>query len=167
MNLRHIENGTKVLIDSNIFIYWLTGRSTESGEFLRRCAEGMVEGYISILCLAEIAHRLMILEARENRWVGISNPVRSLQAKPERVQALLRYEEQIRDILRLRLKVENLTQRDLLESFVFGKQYGLLTNDCILLAVALRLGIKSVASADKAFRGVAAYTLYEPSDLKS
>ncbi|MGH9340140.1 MAG: hypothetical protein ACRD1R_11285 [Acidobacteriota bacterium] len=68
--------------------------------------------------------------------------VRSLQARSERIQALVHYEDRLRDILRLGLIVESLSSTDLLDCLSVRRQYGLLTNDAIFIAVAFRLGIK-------------------------
>ncbi len=163
--MKAIKEGTKILIDSNIFIYWLAQQSSECGKLLRRCAEGEVEGYVSVLSLAEVAHRLMILEARENGWIKGSNPVRSLQARPERVQALIHCDQRVQDILRLRLHVEDFKHADFTQALVIRRRYGLLTNDSILVAVALRLGIRDIASADKALQKVPGHITHAPSDL--
>jgi predicted nucleic acid-binding protein len=143
----------------------LAQQSSECGKLLRRCAEGKVEGYVSLLSLTEVAHRLMILEARENGWIKGSNPVRSLQLRPDRVRALIHCDERLQDILRLRLHVEDFKQPDFIEALRIRRRYGLLTNDSILLAVALRLGIKDIASADKALRAVPGYFIHRPSDI--
>lgn len=166
MSLDKIKHGTRILVDSNIFIYWLTHQSSQCGKFLRRCAEKHIEGYISVLSLTEVLHRLMMLEAKESGWAKGRNIVRSLQSRPERVRALTRYEDWFRDILRLRLHVEALSLVDLIESLTIRRQYGLLTNNSILLAVALRLGIKNIASADKTLERATTYRVYAPSDLK-
>ncbi|MGI8783894.1 MAG: type II toxin-antitoxin system VapC family toxin [Acidobacteriota bacterium] len=166
MNLSDVRDGTRALIDANIFLYWLTQRSIECGLFLRRCADRSVQGYASVLSLTEVAHRLMMLEAKENGWAEGPNPVRSLELRPERVQTLRRYEDRLRDILALRLHLEDFQHVDLIESFSIRRRYGLLTNDSIFIAVAVRLGIRDVISADKGLERAAGYTVYQPSDLK-
>lgn len=166
MNLSDVRDGTRALIDANIFLYWLTQRSTECGLFLRRCADRSVQGYASVLSLTEVAHRLMILEAKENGWAEGTNPVKALEMRPERVQALRRYEDRLRDILALRLHLEDFQNIDLIESFSIRRRYGLLTNDSILLAVAVRLGIQDVISADKNLGRATGFSVYRPSDLK-
>lgn len=46
------------------------------------------------------------------------------------------------------------------------REFGLLTNDALLLAVADRLKIYSVASADKIFSSAPNFRLFSPDDLK-
>ncbi|HEV8483034.1 MAG TPA: type II toxin-antitoxin system VapC family toxin [Acidobacteriota bacterium] len=165
VNLREVQEGARILIDANIFVYWLTQRSDDCGRFMQRCAAGNIQGYVSILSLVEVTHRLMMLEAKENDWAKGSNPVRSLLERPERIQSLVRYEERLRRIFALRLHVEDLKQADLMESLSIRRRCGFLTNDAVLLATALRLGIKGIASADKDLERASDYVVYNPSDL--
>jgi len=46
------------------------------------------------------------------------------------------------------------------------ERYGLLTNDAVVLAVALRLKADVLVSSDKAFRGVSELEIYYPNDLR-
>ena len=52
-----------------------------------------------------------------------------------------------------------------LTGFELQSKHGLLTNDALLLAVARRLKVVSLASADRSFDEIPGLTLYRPEDL--
>lgn len=165
MNLSKIPANQFVLLDANIFIYALQQQSRQCIHLLQRCAEEQVIGYIADTILAEVMHTLMIAETRDNNWISGSNPARQLSEQPKRVMALLRYEGLLRDILSMGLRIESLQQEDFISALAVQRQSGLLTNDALLVAMAVRLRIKSIASADQAFKRVQGITLYSPDDL--
>jgi len=55
---------------------------------------------------------------------------------------------------------------DIVEAMSIQREFGLLTNDSLLVAVARRINCESIASADKLFAGLRGLTVYEPSDIK-
>lgn len=165
MNLTKIPADEFVLLDANILIYALQQQSRQCIELLRRCAEEQVIGYIADNILAEVLHTLMIAEARDNNWIAGANPARQLSEQPKRVMALHRYEGLLRDILNMGLRMESLQREDFISALVVQRQSGLLTNDALLVAMAYRLRIKAIASADQAFKRVQGITVYSPDDL--
>jgi predicted nucleic acid-binding protein len=54
-----------VLVDSNVFIYALTRRSSECRFLLDRCKAGDVFGITTAEIVSEVCHRLMLIEAAE------------------------------------------------------------------------------------------------------
>jgi predicted nucleic acid-binding protein len=164
MNLSDILSNSRVFVDANIVLYALQHRSRQCRSFLERCAAGSIEGYISTIVLAEIAHRRMMQEAQQRGVVG-SNPSRSLSEKPELVRQLSLYAEDVRDLLDGGLVVETVQSEDFLIALELQEQNGLLTNDALNLAVTKRLGIREIATADKIFDSVQGIIVYKPGDL--
>ncbi|MBN2355893.1 type II toxin-antitoxin system VapC family toxin [candidate division KSB1 bacterium] len=165
MNLTKLPDDEFVMLDANIFIYALQQQSQQCIQLLRRCAEEQVIGYIADNILAEVMHTLMIAEARDNNWITSANPARQLSEQPKRVMALLRYEGFLRDLLNMGLRLESLQREDFISALALQRQSGLLTNDALMVAMAMRLRIKSIASADQAFRRVKGIVHYAPDDL--
>ena len=99
MRLSQIHNDEEVLIDTNILVYANQQKSDECRKLLRRCAAGEVKGVVSMPIVAELAHALMIIEARENGWIERTNPARvvidSLSEMRLLAQNPLRYRRQI------------------------------------------------------------------------
>ncbi len=45
------------------------------------------------------------------------------------------------------------------------REFGLMTNDALFIAVAERLRVKSIASADKGLSKVSGFLIYSPDDV--
>lgn len=165
MNLNEIKKSEVVLLDANVILYGVLLKSDQCVSLLRRCAERDVMGVVGLQQLAEVTHRLMMVEARENEWTSGANAVKTLSERPERVQALSRYSDAIRGLMAAGFRFESLLKEDFGSALSLQRQYGLLTNDALLIAIAERLRIQSVASADKTFSRVRGIVLYSPSDV--
>jgi predicted nucleic acid-binding protein len=66
LTLSEIIDNADVFIDSNIFIYHFSGLEKFADacfHFFKRIEEGKVKGSTSTLVIAEVLHRLMIIEA--------------------------------------------------------------------------------------------------------
>ncbi len=166
MTLAQVPKGDILLIDANIFIYAALGKSKQCERFVERCAASEVSGIITSHILAEIAHRLMMAEARENGWISRSNPARDLAEQPERIKGLSRYENSIKNLLAMGIRFEPVHKEDFISALRVQREWGLLTNDALFVAVAERLRIQAIASADKTFSQVRGVILYSPDDLE-
>jgi predicted nucleic acid-binding protein len=107
----------------------------------------------------------MIAEARDNNWITGANPARQLSEQPERVKMLTRYEQAIKSLLATGIRVEPVVKEDITAMMRVQHESGLLTNDALLIAVAERVRVQAIASADKTFSRVSGITLYSPNDL--
>lgn len=165
MNLNEIRKSEIVLIDANILLYGILYKSDQCVGFLRRCAEGEIIGVVGLQQLAEVMHRLIMVEARENEWTSSGNPVKALSERPDRVRALSRYADAVKGLLASGFRFETLMKEDFISALALQRQYGFLTNDALLLSVSERLRIKSIASADKIFAQVSGIILYSPNDI--
>lgn len=165
MTLAQIPDEEWVVIDTNILVYANQGQSTDCIEFLRRCASGVLQGLVPLPMVAELVHTLMLIEARENKWIDRQNPSRALASRPDLVRRLVRYETQVREFFGLGLRIEPAMAADILEAMRIQREAGLLTNDALLLAVARRLNCSAVASADKTIASTPGFTVYAPSDV--
>jgi len=119
-----------------------------------RCADEDITGVLSTPILAEVMHQLMLSEARDNGWIHGANPAKQLSHQPEIVQKLSRYEDSIRDMLALGLRIEPLVTEDFINAMNLQRRFELLTNDALLVAMMQRLRITSLASADQIFSRV-------------
>jgi hypothetical protein len=61
--LDQLAAGSRVFLDASIFIYHFTGSSLECRQLLEACESGLIEGFTSVTAVAEVAHRLMTIEA--------------------------------------------------------------------------------------------------------
>jgi len=166
MNLNDILNGSRVFVDANIILYALDHKSPSCRRFLSRCDGKAVDGTISTVTLAEVAHRRMVEEARSQGLTG-SNPARALGRRPELIRQLNVYAEDVRDLLAGELNVEPVRQDDFFVALELQKNHGLLTNDSLNFAVAKRLGIQGIATADANFDSVQGLIVYKPEDVSA
>jgi len=66
MYVSDLENGSAILVDSNIFVYHFSSSSKYNSactDFLERVEEGDIVGITSTSIVMETTHRMMILEA--------------------------------------------------------------------------------------------------------
>ncbi len=166
MSLSEIRSGTRLFIDSNIFIYHFTGASDECTELLYRCEHEELAGYTSTGVIAEVTHRLMMLEAVSKKLVRPPNLVKKLTKKPQIIKNLTEYFIQVQKIPDMGVSVVPLTWEMISLSHPLRLEYGLMVNDSLVLSCMKTEGIHAVASADKAFRRVRNIELFEPGDLE-
>lgn len=167
MNLSRIPSKQTIIIDTNIFIYANQRSSNQCVKLLEKCAKDELHGIVPTNILAEVMHVLMLVEARDIGLIKGSNPAKKLSEQPQKVKALTRYESLIRDLLAIGIKLESLQREDFLTAMNLQRQYGLLTNDALFLAVAMRLRVTAIVSADMVFKDIQGIIHYLPDDLEN
>jgi predicted nucleic acid-binding protein len=140
-------------------------RSPQCRQLLERCDGETVRGFSSAIVLAEVCHRRMINEAKEAGLVSGPNPARLLGRNHGGIQGLSRYAQNIRDLLDSPIGFEPIRTEDFYVALELQKQHGLLTNDSLNFAVARRLGLQELATADKSFDNVPGIIVYKPEDI--
>jgi predicted nucleic acid-binding protein len=163
--LDQIEAGSRVFIDASIFIYHFTGRSPECRRLLEGCESGRIEGFTSVTAVAEVAHRLMTIEAVAKGLVSPGKVVQKLREKPALVRELHLYQEQTELIPLMGIVVLSLDSGLMILAAELRRRHGLLVNDSLLAATAAREGIADFASADTDFERVGELRLFRPGDL--
>ncbi|MBI3962637.1 MAG: PIN domain-containing protein [Deinococcus sp.] len=165
MRLDQIPSGSTLFVDSSIFIYHFTGASADCRSFLERCERGNVRGVTSVIVLAEVAHRLMMIEALARGLVPPGNLARKLREKPKIVRQLHLYQEQVEQIPLMGFQVLSLELGSLIRSAELRRRYGLLTHDALVATAALEAGLTAIASADQDFERLPDVRLFCPADL--
>ena len=165
MTLAGIEEGSAVFIDANVFIYHFVGASPECTALLRRCETNEVQGSTSALVLAEVSHRLMMIEAVESGLVPAGNVVRKLVRRPDVVRQLATHEASIQAIPAMRIEITAVTEATILLSLRHQRRYGLLTNDSLIVASMQQQGVTFLATADRRLAIVDEIELLVPADL--
>jgi predicted nucleic acid-binding protein len=166
LTLEAVESDASIFIDAPIFIYHFSGASSECRRLLERCERGDLRGVTSVAVLAEVAHRVMTIEAVTKGLISPGNVVRKLREKPEIVSSLRAYQERVEQIPLMFIEVVPLDVGLFLRSAELRKRFGLLVNDSLAAASALELKVDAMASADPDFGRVPGLTLYRPSDVQ-
>lgn len=167
MNLDDIPGGSHCVLDSNILIYAEDGASLQAQRLLRRIEEQDLTAVLPQPVWQETMHLLMVKEAIMAGHVRGPNPARQLAAKPEVVRRLMIYRDKVRALATLGLGFEPCHEADLMsKALEIQERYGLLTNDSLIAAIAIRIEADALVSADTRFRAVKELKVYSPSDLK-
>ena len=166
MNLDDISNGSLCVIDTNVLLYAEQGASLQAQRLLRRCSTGDVVSVMPQTVWLELSHKLMLAEAMMLGRISGSNPSRKLAKQPELVRILGLYTDRILALVDLEVGFVPCSREALFEgAFKFQQKYGLLVNDSVILAIALRLKADVLASADAAFHKVTELKVAMPSDI--
>jgi predicted nucleic acid-binding protein len=163
--LDELGRGERIFVDANVFIYHFTGLSADCRAFLERCETRDVEGVTSVVVLAEVAHRLMMIEALERGLVTPGQVSRKLRERPEVIEQLSRYEEQIERVPLFNIEVRAVEFGELLRAAETRRTGGLLVNDSLIVASARAANARNLASADGDFDRIDGLTRYGPTDL--
>jgi predicted nucleic acid-binding protein len=163
--LDKVSNGSRIFIDSTIFVYHFTGSSAQCRNLLERCERGDIKGISSVVVLAEVAHRLMMIEALSQGFISGKNLVQKLRARPDIVQKLHLYQEQVERIPIMGIEIISLELKTFLRSDDLRTQYGLLINDSLVAASAIEEEANGIASADPDFARLDALAHFKPNDL--
>jgi predicted nucleic acid-binding protein len=167
VNLDDIPTGSFCVVDTNVLIYAEQGTSSQAQRFIRRCSSGEVKATLPQTVWQELTHKLMLGEAMMRGLTLGGNPAKRLASRPDSVRGLTLYKAKVRALLDLGFGFEPCLLPDLLDR-VFGLQehHGLLTNDAMVLAVAIRLNADALVSSDKAFHGIEEIDVFSPTDLR-
>jgi predicted nucleic acid-binding protein len=163
-DLAALPSGGRVFIDANIFIYHFThtARTAACTKFFQRVEVGDIEGITSVITLAEVAHRLMILEAIQMHGLSPHAVVRKLKEHPVLVQQLSHYKVVTETVPAFNVAVESITSTHLRTAQGLSGAYGLLTNDSLTAAVMQSLALTDLAMNDPDFSLVPAITVWQP-----
>jgi len=167
MNLDDIASGSLCVLDTNILIYAEQRASLQAERLMRRIEGQDVIGVMPQPVWQETMHRLMIAEALMLGHIRGPNPARQLAEKPDVVKKLALYRDKIRALVTLGLGFTPCHESDLMgKALEIQERYGLLTNDSLIAAIALRVEADALVSADTRFQAIKELRTYAPSDVK-
>ncbi len=166
MNLDDIQNGSLCVVDTNVLLYAEQGLSQQAQRLVRRCSTGDLIGVLPQTVWQELTHRLMLAEALMMERVSGPNAARKLSRQPDIVKRLGLYKDKILALVNLGLGFEACMKEDLLVNvFRYQEKYGLLTNDSVIVAIAVRLKADVLVTADMAFQKISEIPVAMPSDI--
>lgn len=163
-DLATLPSGTRLFIDANIFIYHFTNVPLTAActTFLQRVEAGDLQGFTSVIVLAEVAHRLMILEAIRTSGLPSRTAVKHLKENPTLVNRLSHYKVATARIPSFNVTVEPVTFAHLQTAQELSTLHGLLTHDSLTIAMMQSLALTDVVSNDPDLTVVPGLTLWRP-----
>jgi predicted nucleic acid-binding protein len=165
MTFVDIPAGTQIFLDANTLIYHASADPAYGAackQLMERIARREVEGFTSAHSLADVAHRLMTLEAIATLgWAakGIASRLRKHSAE---VQRLSRFRQAIEDITQIGVQVLLIDAPLVSAAAATSQQYGLLTGDALVVATMQRHQLTHLASLDDDFDCVPGLVRYAP-----
>src|SRR6516164_689208 len=108
MTLDQVPTGARIFVDSNILVYHFQphpGFGPRCHRLLERIERQDIEGSTSTNLLGELAHRLMVIEARTlPGWSG-SKVLNRLKQQPSVVKQLTLFETAVESVLQSKIQV--------------------------------------------------------------
>ncbi|MEK7414628.1 MAG: PIN domain-containing protein [Planctomycetota bacterium] len=160
--LAEFPSGGSVFLDANTLVYHFVNVHPSCTYTLHRSEIGDITALTSVPVVAETRHRLMVLEARERFSLSPRKVLAYLKRHPEQVKVLRACVEAVESLSLLRIKVVSPSLDTVLASQRIGSEYGLLTNDALLIAVMREHHLTHLASNDTDFLPVPDITLWRP-----
>jgi predicted nucleic acid-binding protein len=163
-DLASVPPGRHLFIDANIFIYHFTQSPLTAActAFLQRVEAGDLRGSTSVVTLTEVAHRLMLLEAIRSFGLAPRTAVKHLKEHPSLITQLTQYRRATAAIAAFNVTVVPVISGHLPIAQQHCAQYGLLTNDALMIAVMHVLGLADLASNDPDLRRLPGLTIWQP-----
>jgi len=161
-----VSSGDLIFLDANTLVYHFTSHPKYGAactQLLKRVELGDVRGYASSHVLADVAHRLMTVEAMALRGWPQAGIAARLRKHHDEIPALTLYRQAIAGIPLMGVQVLPTTQMVVEHAAQLSQQYQLLTGDALVVATMQQHRLTNLASNDADFDRVPGITRYGPS----
>jgi predicted nucleic acid-binding protein len=165
MTFADVPAGLALFLDANTLVYHFTAHPTLGAactELLERVERQEITGYASSHVVAEMAHRLMTIEAMDLFGWAAQGIVTRLRNHPPEVQQLGRHRQAIDELPLLRVEVLPIERLHVSGAADVTRLTGLLFNDAVIVALMRDRGLTAIASHDADFDRVSGITRYAP-----
>jgi predicted nucleic acid-binding protein len=157
--------GESVFVDANTLIYHFTNQAkygTSCTALVERIEHKEITGFTSSHCLADVAHRLMTVEAMNRlSWLPTRLAARLKKHRAE-IPKLHLYQQATVNVGQLGIHVLAISEPLVLAATNLSQQFELLTGDALIVAVMRQQGLTNLASEDADFDSVPGLTRYAP-----
>jgi predicted nucleic acid-binding protein len=151
MTFADIPGGAAIFVDANTFVYAFVSDprfGPACDQLLGRIDTRQIEGFTSAQVVAEMAHRLMTLEATTLLGRSPTGLANWLKRHPSEVRRLVRYRQAIDELAVIGVQALSVSGAQVSRAADVSRQYGLLTNDALIVAVMRDRGLTQLASND-------------------
>lgn len=165
MTFDAIPAGTELFLDANTLTYHFTNRAKYGPactRLLERIEHQELRGYVSSHVLADVAHRLMTIEAMNRLNWPITRLAARLKKKHSEIPNLILYRQALVKVGQIGLQVLPISEPLVLAAAALSQQFELLTGDALVVASVQAHGLTILASEDADFDRVPGITRYAP-----
>ena len=165
MTFADIPAGSTVFVDANTFVYYFEPHPVfgpACQQLFLRIENNELQGFTSSQVLSDVVHRVMTQEAAtvfSRPMTGIAN---WLKQHPAEVQRLSRHRLAVDDVSLIGIQVLPVTISLVSLAADISRQFGLLTDDALVVSVMRHHGLTLIASHDADFDRVPGLTRYAP-----
>lgn len=160
-----IPSGSTVFIDSTILHYAFVSfesATPQCVELLNRIATQDLRGCLSLPVLNDAVHKVMCSESAARFSQPRTGLVRWMKSNPDRVRELTHAGDVLRLANTLPIQLLPADLISLCNAQDVVRQYGMLANDALVLALMLHHGINHIATNDNDFDHVPGITVWKP-----
>jgi predicted nucleic acid-binding protein len=165
MTFDDLQTGDTVFVDANALIYHFTNHAKYGPactRLLERIENKEIQGFTHSHVLADVAHRIMTLEAM-GRWAwSAAGLAARLKKHHAEIPKLSLYLQATPKVGQLGLQVLPVTEQLVLAATNFSQLFELLTGDALIVAGIRQQGLTKLASEDADFDHVPGLTRYGP-----
>ena len=165
MSVATLPSGASVFVDANIVVYRFSQHpqfGAPCRQLLDRIDQQDIIGYTSAHVLNEAAYRMLTLEAMAQYGWPQTGINRRLRRHPAEIKKLTRHRRAIERLSQSQLQIAPITAQLVLNGTALTQQFGLLTNDALIVAVMQAQGLVNIASGDTDFDRVPGITRFGP-----
>ena len=165
MTFADIPAGASIFIDANTLVYHFGAEpmfGPASRDLLVRIKRCEIAGYTSTHIVAEMAHRLMAIEAMKSFGWPAGQIARRLQKSASDVQRLTLFRRAIQEVSTFDVQILIVRPDFLDAAAAVSQQTGLLTNDAMVVVVMSAHNLVNLASNDADFDRESGITRYSP-----
>jgi predicted nucleic acid-binding protein len=165
MNFASIPAGATIFLDANTLIYHFSNDALYGAactQLVKRIELQQLHGFTSAHVLADVAHRLMTIEAASLPGWSYKGIVTRLRKHHAEIPKLTVFPQAIAGIRPMRIQVIPVTLGLVESATRLSQQHELLTGDALIIAVMHAHGLANIASLDPDFDRVPGITRYAP-----
>jgi hypothetical protein len=159
-------DASEIFLDANVFLYELTAHSRwgqSCHQFIKKIEGGAISGFTSSAVIAEVVHKLMLLEACDRFHVQMHEAIDYLKRHFHKIKILNNYRNALEHIYNLpNLTILEITNSIFIQSHTLIRKYQLLSSDAVHAALCQVHNIQHIATNDKDFIRVRTLTVWQP-----
>jgi predicted nucleic acid-binding protein len=165
MTFDDIPAGAAVFVDANPFIYYFEPHPVfgpACRQLFQRIENQELQGFTSAEVLGDVVHRVMTQEATNLFGRPMTGIATWLKGHPAEIQRLSRHRLAVDDIALMNIQILPVTAPLVSLAADLSRQFGLLTNDALVISVMRDQGLTLLASHDADFDRVSGLTRHAP-----